>query len=154
MFITRLRALFNLYAHTVAVIRLNLSKKNNPLLKYGVYKNHWQVFDFFNLYKHPTKKYHPLSSLCKQWFMLVAVSTVHVVSYPTPFPYLRCSLLFLFRFDRFLLSLNIKDHFFLTLPADRNYMLFKTYKQCFSFALVTTELCIKKIKSVSNVFCG
>ena len=32
IFITR--ALFNLYAHTVAVIRLRLLKKNNPLLKY------------------------------------------------------------------------------------------------------------------------
>ena len=33
--ITRLSALFNLYAHTVAVIRPHLTKKN-PLLKYQI----------------------------------------------------------------------------------------------------------------------
>ena len=31
------RALFNLYAHTVAVIRLHLPKKINPLLEYPKY---------------------------------------------------------------------------------------------------------------------
>ena len=34
IFTTRKRALFNLYAHAVEVIRLHLSKKNNRLLKY------------------------------------------------------------------------------------------------------------------------
>ena len=31
---TNFNKVFYLYAHTVAVIRLNLSKKNKPLLKY------------------------------------------------------------------------------------------------------------------------
>ena len=33
-------ALFNLYAHTIAVIRIHLSKKNSPLLKYYHDKGH------------------------------------------------------------------------------------------------------------------
>ena len=46
IFIMRYRAFFTLYAHTVAVMRLHLSKKNNPLLKCNelkVYKVYYKL---------------------------------------------------------------------------------------------------------------
>ena len=73
---------------------------------------------------YATRRHYPLSSVWKQWFMLVSVSTVHHLTLVHCFPV--CFVPF-----QPLSAFAKHEGFFLTLSPDRNYMLFDPCKQSF-----------------------